>query len=102
MNRKLRSGGSWDRRNGPKGTGAAWRWDYLNEPLLDTVNLNISFNGFSFTPDGSIPEGAQSDTVNLDLGFQQFYYTPEATNPDGSQTDTVNLDPDIVSFSYTP
>lgn len=75
MNRILRSGGSWDKRNGSKGIGIAWQWDYLNEVLPDTVNLQTN--------------------------LLQFEYTPEATNPIGSQTDTVNLDADIVNFSYT-
>lgn len=76
MNRKFRAGGSWDKRNGTKGLRVSGRFDFLNNAL--------------------------TDTVNLDTSLQQFAYTPLATDPVGSQTDTVNLDPSIVSFSYTP
>jgi hypothetical protein len=101
MNRILRNDGTWYKRNGPKGSGVAWFWDYLNEGLLDSVNLDTNLLQFEYTPAGVIPVGAQSDTLNLDAGFLEFVYTPAGNVPVGAYNDNLNLDSNIVNFNYT-
>lgn len=101
MNRKLRLDGTWYKRNGPKGSNAAWLWDYLNEPLLDTLNLDTALLEFSYTPAGNVPEGAYNDPLNLDSSILEFSYTPDGNVPEGAFNDPLTLEPDIVNFSYT-
>jgi len=75
MNRLLRNGGTWFKRNGLKGLGIAWLWDFLNNILPDTLNLNTSFVEFNYTPDGEVPDGAYNDDLNLDAAIVSFTYT---------------------------
>jgi hypothetical protein len=75
MNRILRNDGTWHKRNGPKGSDVAWFWDYINNPLTDTYDLNSSLIQFQYTPDGNVPEGAYNDNYNLDPAIVNFSYT---------------------------
>lgn len=75
MNRKLRNDGAWYKRNGPKGSGVAWYWDYLTSILPDTINLDSNLVQFGYTPDGEVPDGAYNDDLNLDADMVSFSYT---------------------------
>jgi len=101
MNRILRNDGTWYKRNGLKGSGVAWYWNYLTSILPDTINLDSNLVQFEYTPDGVVPEGAYTDTINLDSNLVQFGYTPDGEVPVGAYNDDLNLDADMVSFSYT-
>ena len=101
MNRRLRLDGTWYKRNGRKGSDIAWYWDYLNNPLEDTLNPDINLLQFEYTPNGVPPVGAYNDNLNPDINFLQFQYTPDANIPVGAYNDNLNLSSDIVNFSYT-
>ena len=75
MNRELRNDGTWYKRNGTKGSNTAWKWDYLNNPLEDTLNLDSNLLQFEYTPAGDVPVGAYNDNLNLDSDIVNFSYT---------------------------
>jgi hypothetical protein len=75
MNRILRNDGTWYKRNGQKGSGVAWFWDYLNQALPDTLNLDSNLLQFEYTPVGTVPVGAYNDNLNLDTNIVSFSYT---------------------------
>lgn len=100
MNRILRNDGTWHKRNGPKGTGISWLWDYLNEQLLDTYNLSSDLIGFQYTPAGNVPEGAYNDNYNVNVSLTDFLYNPGAL-PNGPTDDNFNINTAVMEFTYT-
>jgi hypothetical protein len=61
--------------NGLNGLGIAWKWDYLNEPLADSYNLNSAITQFMYTTAGNAPNGAYNDDLNLNTAVVSFSYT---------------------------
>jgi hypothetical protein len=99
MNRILRNDGTWYKRNGPKGSGVSWFWDYINNPLTDTYDLNSAVTEFSYTPAGNVPVGAQTDDYNLNIAIPEFLYL-NANLPNGVPNDTLTIGLSVEGFSY--